>query len=102
MGNCRFRFKPSKMRTIAVKKRTSEQKPTCKEELDSLVSCWRTSGTDSRNCSSLVVSLVSCISNIKLPSSVGVSGSQIKAVNSTLLTIRASMHLHLQRRSLID
>ncbi len=33
----------------------------CKQELENLQNCWRTSGTDSRNCLGLAASLAVCV-----------------------------------------
>lgn len=63
MGACHTAFKPEKMRTIQVK-RIGKQPVSvvaCKQELENLQNCWRTSGTDSRNCAGLVTSLAACI-----------------------------------------
>jgi hypothetical protein len=72
MGSCKSVFRPEKMRTIKVKslafKEANASKQTarggismCKQEVENLQNCWRTSGTDSRNCLGLAASLAACV-----------------------------------------
>lgn len=72
MGSCRTAFHAEKMRTIRVKSLAFGAGANkhqgykggiamCKQEVENLQNCWRTSGTDSRNCLGLVASLSTCI-----------------------------------------
>ena len=81
------------MRTIEVKKRAVEQQAPCKDELDSVTACWRSSGVDSRNCLGLVTTLAACIASANIVPLRGfIGGKRVeRPVNADALSARAAI-----------
>lgn len=77
MVNCRYLFRRSKITKIEVQKKSLEQGQLCKEQLENVVTCWRNSGIDSRNCLGLVTTLAACIASSNIIPKKGFIGGKM-------------------------